>query len=191
MERVERAPRVLARGARAEREAMPLTRLVPLALAPLLLRLALGSVFFAHGAQKLLGVFGGPGLGGAAQGFAAWGLPAPTFLAVVSALLEFGGGLLLFAGLWTRQVSALLGFEMLFALFAVHAPNGFFLNWSGTGGAGHGMEYALVLVASLASLVLTGAGRFSVDRELRVRRRRATERKAVERERERTSVPPT
>jgi putative oxidoreductase len=142
-----------------------------MALAPLLLRLALAAVFFGHGAQKLFGAFGGPGLNGTASGFASMGLKPAVFLAIVAAVLETAGGLLLLAGQWTRLVAALIALEMLFALFAVHAHNGFFLNFACTPGRGHGIEYNVVLIASLLALVLLGPGRASLD-ALRTGRRR-------------------
>lgn len=169
MERADRAPPgALGRTAGLAVDAAPRVR--ALVIAPLLLRFALGSVFFVHGAQKIFGFFGGAGVSGTANGFQAMGLKPALFLAVVAGLLELVGSLLLVAGLFTRPVAALLAFEMLFALFAVHAPNGFLLNWACAPGRGHGIEYSLTLAASLASLALLGPGRASFDGSRTVRR---------------------
>ncbi|MGC4114365.1 MAG: DoxX family protein [Myxococcales bacterium] len=147
------------------------SRVRPLVVAPLLLRLGLAAVFFVHGAQKLFGAFGGGGITGTASGFEATGLKPALFLAIVAGLLEFGGSLLLAVGLLTRPIAVLLGFEMLFALFAVHAPNGFLLNWACAPGKGHGIEYTLTLATSLGALALLGAGRASLDGSRAVRQK--------------------
>ena len=122
-------------------------------------------------AQKLFGAFGGAGVAGTASGFAALGLKPALFLALVAGLLEFVGGVALVLGLFTQAVAALLAFEMLFALFAVHAPNGFLLNWACTPGRGQGIEYNLALVGSLGALALLGAGRASLDGSRKVRQK--------------------
>ena len=169
MERVERAPGILGRTAGLAVDSGAPTRVRPLVIAPLLLRFGLGAVFFVHGAQKLFGAFGGAGLGGTADGFAAMGLKPALFLAILAAVLEFGGSLLLAAGLLTRPVAVLLAFEMIFALFAVHAPNGFLINWACTAGKGHGIEYNLTLISALSALALLGPGRASLDGSRAVR----------------------
>jgi len=131
---------------------------------PTVLRLALGVVFAAHGAQKLFGVWGGAGLGGTAAFFAQLGL-APAFpLAIAVGIVEFAGGLMLIAGAFTTIAAALLAVTMLVAVWTVHLPNGFFLNWTITPGQGHGYEYGLTLIAALVSLMLGGAGAMSFDR---------------------------
>jgi putative oxidoreductase len=169
MERVDRAPPgALGRTAGLAVDASPRVR--PLVIAPLLMRWALAAVFFAHGAQKLFGVFGGGGLAGTAAGFEAMGLHPGLTWALVAGVLEFGGSILLFLGLLTRPVAALLAAEMLFALVNVHLRNGFFVNWACTPGKGHGVEYNLVLVTSLLSLALLGGGRASLDGSRAVRR---------------------
>ncbi|HEY3452214.1 MAG TPA: DoxX family protein [Myxococcales bacterium] len=171
MERVERAPGALGRTAGLAVDAGAPSRVRPMVIAPLLLRWGLGAIFFVHGAQKLFGAFGGAGLGGTANGFEAMGLKPALFLAIVAALLEFGGSLLLAVGLLTRPIAALLAFEMLFALFAVHAPNGFLLNWACAAGKGHGIEYNLILVSSLTALALLGPGKASLDGSRAVRQK--------------------
>jgi putative oxidoreductase len=132
-----------------------------------LLRLVLGAVFFAHGAQKMLGWFGGYGFQGT-LGFLTGVLHIPTPLAVLAILAEFLGGLGLIVGLLTRVAAFGIGVNMLVALFAVHAANGFFMNWSGTQ-KGEGYEYHLLVLAIVAYLLIRGAGAFSVDGALTTR----------------------
>jgi putative oxidoreductase len=128
-----------------------------------ILRLALGLVFFAHGAQKMLGWFGGYGFH-ATMGFLQHaGLPAPVALLVICT--EFFGGLGLIVGLLTRIAALGIAGEMIGAIFMVHLPNGFFMNWMGTQ-KGEGFEYHLLVIAISAALLLRGAGAFSADRAL-------------------------
>jgi putative oxidoreductase len=130
---------------------------------PVVLRVAVGTMFVAHGMQKLFGAFGGGGLPGTAVYFESIGL-APGFpLAVAVALTEFVGGLLLLAGIFTRYASMALIVAMLGAIWYVHLANGYFLNWGITPGRGHGVEYNLVIVAALVCLALTGPGDLSID----------------------------
>jgi putative oxidoreductase len=130
---------------------------------PVVLRLAIGAVFLAHGAQNLLGVWGGGGPTGTAAFFAQIGLAPAYPLALAIGILEFAGGLMLIAGAFTLPVALLLIADMLVAMWKVHLAHGFFLNWTNTPGAGHGYEFNLVLVAALVSLMLTGAGALSLD----------------------------
>jgi len=132
-----------------------------------LLRLVLGIVFFAHGAQKMLGWFGGYGFQGT-LGFLTDVLHIPTPLAVLAILAEFLGGLGLIVGLLTRVAAFGIGVNMLVAIFAVHAANGFFVNWSGTQ-KGEGYEYHLLVLAIVVYLLMRGAGAFSVDGVLTTR----------------------
>ncbi|HXW06592.1 MAG TPA: DoxX family protein [Vicinamibacterales bacterium] len=150
----------------------------------LVLRLALGAVFAAHGAQKLFGVWGGGGPGGTAAFFAAIGI-APAFpLALLLGFLEFAGGLLLAGGGYTLVTAGLLLLTQLVAVWKVHLPNGFFLNWTGAPGVGHGYEFNLVLIAALGCLMLAGPGAWSVDG----RRVRSAELEAAGRARLRTGM---
>lgn len=128
-----------------------------------MLRLILGVVFFAHGAQKLLGWFGGYGFHGTMGFLEHVGLPAPVALLVICT--EFFGGLGLIVGLLTRVAALGIGTEMIGALFMVHIPNGFFMNWVGNQ-KGEGFEYHLLAIAIAATLLLRGAGKFSADRAL-------------------------
>jgi putative oxidoreductase len=127
-----------------------------------ILRLFLGVVFFAHGAQKMLGWFGGYGYQGT-MGFLTHMMPAPFAFLVIA--LEFFGGLGLIFGLLTRIPAFGIVVEMIGAIFMVHMKNGFFMNWAGTQ-KGEGFEYHLLAIAIAAVLLLRGAGAFSVDRAL-------------------------
>jgi putative oxidoreductase len=115
------------------------------------LRIVVGAVFAAHGAQKLFS-FGIPGVAGF---LAQAGIPFPTLSAVAVTAAELLGGLALVAGLFTRWSAVPLAFTMLVAVVAVHLKGGFFLP--------NGVEYALTLLAASAALALTGGGALSVD----------------------------
>ncbi len=128
--------------------------------ADLWLRLALGIVFFAHGAQKLLGWFGGYGWEGT-MGYFTQTLQIPASLAAVSILVEFFGGIAIILGLLTRPVAAALSVSMLVAAFKVHLANGFFLDLAGPA---DGIEYVLVLILLSLYFVVKGAGTISFDR---------------------------
>ena len=128
-----------------------------------ILRLVLGVVFFAHGAQKLLGWFGGYGLSGTVGAFTHMGMPAPMVYLIIAT--EFFGGLGLILGFLTRIPALGIACLMAGAIFIVHLPNGFFMNWYGNQ-KGEGIEYHLLAIAIAAVLLLRGAGAFSVDRAL-------------------------
>jgi putative oxidoreductase len=123
------------------------------------LRLCVGTVFLAHGAQKLFGAWGGPGLAGTAGLFESLGLTPAYPLAVLAAVAEFGGGVLLIVGGLTRWVALVLALEMGVAVWKVHYINGFFLNST----RGPGVEFCLVLTGALLCLMLAGPGALSVD----------------------------
>jgi putative oxidoreductase len=125
----------------------------------LALRIPVGIIFAAHGAQKLFGWFGGYGLEGTGQFFGSIGLHPGHLMALLAGLVEFLGGLALVFGVLVRPAAAALAFAMLIAVFAVHWSKGFFAS-------NGGYEYALALLAASVALVLSGAGRFSVDRSL-------------------------
>ncbi len=130
---------------------------------PAVLRLAIGAVFVAHGAQKLFGIWGGGGLAGTAAFFGQLGLTPAYPLAFLIGLIEFAGGLMLIAGAFTLYVALALALNMVVAIWKVHLANGFFLNWSMVAGQGHGYEFNLALIGALVSLMLTGPGALSVD----------------------------
>ena len=125
--------------------------------AALILRVLVGAIFAAHGAQKLFGWFGGYGLEGTGQYFDSIGLNPGYLMALLAGAAEFFGGLALILGLLVRPAAAALAFAMLIAIFAVHLGNGFFMDKGG-------YEYALALLAASLSLMFSGAGRISVDR---------------------------
>lgn len=115
------------------------------------LRIVVGAVFLAHGAQKLF-VYHIAGVSGM---FSHIGIPLPGISAVVVSLVEFVGGIALVLGVATRLAAALIAIDMLVAILAVHLKNGFFMPM--------GYEFALTLLAANICLVLTGAGCASVD----------------------------
>jgi putative oxidoreductase len=130
---------------------------------PLALRVPVGIVFAAHGAQKLFGWFGGYGLGGTAQWMDSIGLSPGVLMTLLAGGAEFFGGLLLVLGLLVRPAAASLAIAMGVAAVVVHGDKGFFLS-------SNGYEYALSLLAVSVSLLLSGGGRLSLDRALFARR---------------------
>jgi putative oxidoreductase len=128
-----------------------------------LARLVLGIVFFAHGAQKVLGWWGGYGFAGTMQAFTGgMGIPAP--LAFLAIMAEFLGGLGLIVGGLTR-VAAFGIFATMVVASSMHAQNGFFMNWFGNQ-KGEGFEYHLLALALASILMIGGAGAWSADRVL-------------------------
>ena len=127
-------------------------------------RLILGVVFFAHGAQKMLGWFGGYGFSGT-MGFFTQMLHVPAPLAFLAICAEFFGGLGLLVGLLSRVAAFGISVNMLVAIFTVHIHNGFFANWSGQQ-KGEGYEYHLLALALLLLVMVKGAGALSIDRAL-------------------------
>ena len=130
----------------------------------LVVRLALGIVFFAHGAQKVFGWFGGSGLKATIQAFQQY-LKIPPGATVAAALLECVGGLALIVGLLARPFALGLIVVMLVAVAKVHWPHGFFL--ATQPGQANGWEYNFVLIAMALAVLLGGAGALSVDGWLR------------------------
>lgn len=125
----------------------------------LALRLPLGIIFAAHGAQKLFGWFGGYGLQGTGQWMASIGLEPGVLMAALAGSAEFFGGLFLILGLLTRPAALVLALTMLVAIFSVHIGNGLFMS-------NNGYEFGLALLAGTVALVFGGAGRASADRWL-------------------------
>lgn len=133
-------------------------------LGPLVLRLTLAIVFFPHGAQKMLGWFGGPGFAGEVELLtSAVGL-APV-IAVLVILIEFFAPLALAVGLGSRLAAVGLAAVMVGATLTVHLPFGFFMDWAGTQG-GEGFEYHLLVLGMTLAVMLKGSGAFSLDRLL-------------------------
>jgi len=129
-----------------------------------ILRVVLGVVFFAHGAQKMLGWFGGYGFSGT-MGFFTGTMHIPAVFAFLAIAAEFFGGLGLLLGLLTRVAAFGVAVNMLVAIATVHAQFGFFANWTGTQ-KGEGYEFHLLVLAMCAFLMIKGAGALSVDRQL-------------------------
>ncbi len=128
----------------------------------LVLRVILGIVIFPHGAQKLLGWFGGAGFSGVMNVFTGQ-MHIPAVLAFLVIITESFGSLALIIG-WLTRVTALgIASIMVGAIWLVHWPYGFFMNWFGKQ-TGEGFEYHLLALAISLALILSGAGRWSVDR---------------------------
>lgn len=122
----------------------------------LVLRVPIGIIFAAHGAQKLFGWFGGYGLAGTGAWMDSIGLSPGILMAFLAGAAEFFGGLALVLGLLTRPAAAALAFAMLIAIFSVHFENGLFMS-------NNGYEFGLALLVASASLLFSGAGKLSVD----------------------------
>jgi putative oxidoreductase len=131
-------------------------------LAGFILRVTLGLVMFPHGAQKLLGWFGGFGFDGT-MGFFTQKMGLPWIIAFLIIVGESFGSLGLLAGFLTRFAAASLAVIMLGAITMVHLPHGFFMNWGGQQ-QGEGYEYHLLVIGIAAALLVTGGGRWSADR---------------------------
>lgn len=125
----------------------------------LALRVPLGIIFAAHGAQKLFGWFGGYGLEGTGQWMASIGLEPGYLMALAAGSAEFFGGLFLLIGLLTRPTAAVLAITMVVAIFSTHISNGLFMS-------NNGYEFALALLAGVVALALSGGGRLSADQTL-------------------------
>jgi putative oxidoreductase len=121
----------------------------------IILRVALGIIFIAHGSQKL------SGMEASIQGFQGMGLSA--FVAVAVTVIELLGGIALVLGAFTRLASIGIAVVMIGAVMKVHGANGFFINWHMVPDQGHGYEYNLALLAMAVCLLCSGAGRLSVD----------------------------
>jgi putative oxidoreductase len=128
-----------------------------------LVRLFLGIVMFPHGAQKLLGWFGGHGFSGTMQAMTGMGLPAAVVVLVI--IGEFFGALGLIFGFLGRVAAAGILIIMLGAIFTAHLPNGFFMNWYGDQ-AGEGFEYHLLVIGMALAVLVKGSGKLSIDRSL-------------------------
>lgn len=128
-------------------------------VAPLVLRIAAGVIFAAHGAQKLFGLFGGYGLEGTGQWMESIGLAPGYLMALLAGSAEFFGGLALLLGLLVRPSALVLAFTMAVAIATVHLEKGLFM-------ANDGYEFGLALLAISVALVLSGGGRLSLDRAM-------------------------
>jgi putative oxidoreductase len=132
----------------------------------LVVRVVAGIIFFAHGAQKVFGWFGGSGLKGTMNAFQQH-MAIPPAAAALAGFTECFGGLALIVGLLARPAALGLTIVMLVAIAKVHGRNGLFLNMQGTPGKGHGYEFNLALIGMTVSILIGGAGMWSIDRLIR------------------------
>lgn len=128
------------------------------------IRVVLGVIFFAHGAQKVLGWFGGYGLKGTTGYFTSIGLPLP--IAYLVCFFEFLGGIGLILGLLTRPAALAVLIVMVGAIVKVHWRNGFFVNWELRPNRGHGFEANLAFLAMAVACLIAGGGALALDRAL-------------------------
>lgn len=128
------------------------------------MRVVLGTIFFAHGTQKVLGWFGGAGLQETLRAMHDH-LHLPTPVAFVAIMSEFLGGAGLIVGLLSRVAAAGICVTMLSAIVMVHGRNGLFMNWLGDR-KGHGIEYHLLAITLAIAIVVWGSGAASLDRLL-------------------------
>jgi putative oxidoreductase len=126
-----------------------------LSLGLLFLRLGLGVVFLAHGLQKTLGLFGGPGIEGMSKMLAGLGFSLATPFAWIVGLGEFLGGLCILLGIFPRISASIIAIIMLVAIFKVHLKNGFFA-------MGGGFEYPFLILFCCLCLIITGSGKLSL-----------------------------
>src|SRR5205085_5210822 len=133
-------------------------------IATTLVRLMVGIIFFAHGAQKMVGWFGGYGFRGT-MGFFTGVMHIPALLAFLAIAAEFFGGLGLIFGLFTRVAAFGVFCNMVVAVAMVHRQFGFFMNWAGTQ-KGEGFEFHLLALGITVFLIIRGSGAASVDRLL-------------------------
>ena len=127
----------------------------------LIARLALGIMIFPHGAQKLLGWWGGGGFSGTMEFFSSQGMP--SVLAFLLIIGEFFGGLGLIYGFIGRFCAASIGMIMLGAVGMVHFQNGFFMNWSKVADQGEGFEFHILAIGLALIVVIKGSGKWSAD----------------------------
>jgi len=135
--------------------------------APIAIRIPLGIIMFAHGAQKTFGWFDGHGLSETAGFMSQLGLVPPMFWAVVLALTELVGGILVLFGLAARFSAAAITISQLVAVWKVHGQHGFFLS-------AQGFEYNLALIGIGVALILSGSGKLSIDSLFAPRGRQTT-----------------
>lgn len=127
----------------------------------LALRITAALVMFPHGAQKLMGWFGGYGFKGT-MGYFTQTVGLPWLIGFLVIMLEVFGSLAILAGVGTRLWAIALGIVVIGIMFTAHIQNGFFMNWFGNQ-AGEGIEYFLLLLGIYISLVISGSGKLSVD----------------------------
>jgi putative oxidoreductase len=126
-----------------------------------LLRVVLGIVIFPHGAQKVLGWFGGFGIAGT-YGFLTQQMHIPAALAVLVFAAEFLGSIGLLVGFLGRVAAFGIAVNLTVAVFLVHLPNGFFMNWSGQQ-KGEGIEFFILAIGMAIAIMIGGSGAYSID----------------------------
>ena len=130
--------------------------------AALFIRLALGIVLFPHGAQKLLGWFGGYGYSGT-MGFLTGQAHLPWILAFLVIIIEFFGALFLVFGFLTRLAAFAIFVNFLGILYTSHLNNGFFMNWNVAANKPEGFEYHILVLGIAIGLMISGGGKWSID----------------------------
>lgn len=128
--------------------------------AQFILRLTIGIVLLPHGAQLLLGWFGGPGYTNSMAMFGAFGLP--WLIAFLVIMIQFFGSIMILLGLFTRLISGITIVLFLGMIFKAHINVGFFMNWTGTL-KGEGFEYHLLAIGMLLVLAIYGSGKHALD----------------------------
>ena len=129
--------------------------------ASLIMRVLLGVVFFPHGAQKLLGWFGGHGFTGTMNSFTD-NMGIPVILAFLAIMAESLGAVALITGFLTRVAAFGIATNMVVAVFMVHLPYGFFMNWFGKQ-EGEGFEFHILAIALALAIMIRGGGKWSID----------------------------
>lgn len=130
----------------------------------LVTRLTIGLVLFPHGAQKMLGLFGGYGFNGTMDFFTNT-MHLPWIIAFLIIIIEFFGSLSLIIGLASRIWSAAIIVFFIGIIFTVHIDNGFFMNWLGNQ-KGEGYEYDLLVIGLSLATLINGSGKYSIDERL-------------------------
>lgn len=127
----------------------------------LITRITIGLILFPHGAQKMLGLFGGYGFSGTMSFFTGT-MHLPWIIGFLVIIIEFFGSLSLIAGFSSRIWSAIIIIQMIGIILTSHIDNGFFMNWFGTQ-KGEGYEYHLLVIGLAIATVANGSGKYSVD----------------------------
>lgn len=133
---------------------------------PMLARLALGIVIFPHGAQKVLGWFGGPGIDGALGFYTSMGVPA--FLGWLAMTIELVGGIALIVGILGRVAAFAVALDLVIAVIQMHWMVGFFMNWDGQR-QGEGFEFHILAITLALIVIIRGSGALSLDRVIMTR----------------------
>lgn len=132
-----------------------------LSLGLLALRIGLGVIFFAHGAQKVFGWFGGYKLAGT-SGFFKQAYGIPTLFSYIASFTELLGSVAVTFGVFTQIAAIGLGIVMLVAVVKAHLKVGFFMNWGSVANRGEGYEFNIALLAMIIALALTGPGQYAL-----------------------------